>query len=296
MNFGKHGTFYIRNNWISKAIRIIDKYPFVFSPKHMEKAIDELGIGRAMVESLRYWLEALDITYEERESNEIRQNYTEFGKMIKDKDIYLERKGTLWLLHYKLACSKEIATAWYWFFNEFKYKEFDSELFINELELYIRQEEGKKVSKNTLKKDFLCLKNTYLYESDYKYDGLYDIEEAISSPLRELKLIIELKNRKIYSKNKVNIRELAPEIFYYIVLENLSKKINQISIEDLTYKEKSPGKIFNLNMNDIYDMVCVLENKSYIRLNKKFGNNYIEICERDKEKILDVYYSNNKID
>ena len=28
--------------------------------------------------------------------------------------------GTLWLLHYQLAKNKDEATAWYYFFNEFK--------------------------------------------------------------------------------------------------------------------------------------------------------------------------------
>lgn len=295
MDFGRHGTFYIRNGWISKGINVLDEGDkTIFSPKNMEEAIDKLGLGQAMVVSLRYWLDAFGITEETRENNEVAKEFTEFGRKIKEKDRYLERKGTLWLLHYKLATNKDNATTWYWFFNKFNQREFDDEIFIWKLEIYISEEGEKLVSESTIKKDYLCLKNTYLYENNVNKNE--NIEDAISSPLRELKLITNSGNNKMYMKNKINIEEIAPEIFYYIVLDRLPTQVNQISLEDLTYKENFPGRIFNLNMNDVYDMTNILENKEYIKVNKKYGNNYIEIFERDKEKILNNYYSNNKID
>lgn len=294
MIFGRHGTFYIRDGWISKGINAIEKYPYIFSPKNMGKAIDELGIGQAMVASLRYWLDAFGITKEERKNNQIYKELTEFGTSIKTKDKYLERKGTLWLLHYKLASSEDEATTWYWFFNVFNDKEFTDESFIEKLKLYILIKGNKKVSENTLKKDFLCLKNTYYYTS--MINNSKSLESAIFSPLRELKLITSIDSRKVYIKNKVSVYEIAPEIFYYTIIDNLPREVNQISLEELAYKEKFPGKIFNLNMNDIYEMVSILENKNYIKVNRKYGNNYIEIFERDKNNILNNYYANNKID
>lgn len=295
MDFGRHGTFYIRNGWISKGINVLDEGDkTIFSPKNMEKAIDKLGLGQAMVVSLRYWLDVLGVTEETRESNEVVKKFTDFGRKIKEKDRYLERKGTLWLLHYKLATNKDNATTWYWFFNKFNQREFDDEIFMRKLEIYISEEGEKTVSENTIKKDYLCLKNTYLYENNINKNE--NIEDTISSPLRELRLITNKGSEKTYIKNKINIEEIAPEIFYYTIIDRLSDQVNQISLEDLTYKENFPGRIFNLNMNDVYDMTNILENKEYIKVNKKYGNNYIEIFERDKEKILNNYYSNNKID
>ena len=43
-------------------------------------------------------------------------------------------------------------------------------------------------------------------------------------------------------------------------------------------------------------MLNILENKNYIKINRKYGDNYIEILERDTEKILNNYYSNTKLD
>jgi hypothetical protein len=296
MEFGKHGTFYIRNGWISKGINVIENEDkkTIFSPKHMEYAIDCLGIGQAMVASLRYWLDVFGITYEKKENNEIIKEFTEFGKFIKEKDRYLERKGTLWLLHYNLANKKEEATAWYWFFNVFNYNEFDEALFIQKLEDYIYQNSYKKISVNTLKKDFLCLKNTYLFENYDNHNT--DFEEMISSPLKELKLITVSTNNNMYIKNKGNLNEIAPEIFYYTIIVKLGDEIRQVSIDDIAYKEGFPGKIFNLSINDVFEMLNVIESKNYIKINRKYGDNHIEILERDVKKVLNNYYSNKKLD
>ena len=49
-------------------------------------------------------------------------------------------------------------------------------------------------------------------------------------------------------------------------------------------------------MNDIYDIVSTLENKNYVKINRRYGSSYIEIIERNEKGILSNYYSNYKID
>ena len=85
-------------------------------------------------------------------------------------------------------------------------------------------------------------------------------------------------------------------MFYYTILHQLPEGVIQISMEDLVYKEKFPGKIFNLDMNDIYDMANILENKNYIKFNRRYGGDYIEIIETNKENVLEIYYLDYKID
>ena len=84
-------------------------------------------------------------------------------------------------------------------FNEFNLNEFNDEIFIVRLKEYVNQNRDKEVSENTLK-DYLCLKNTYLFENSR--GDARDMEEIISSPLRELKLITNLGNRKRYLKTR----------------------------------------------------------------------------------------------
>ena len=50
-------------------------------------------------------------------------------------------------------------------------------------------------------------KNTYIY--DYKAD----IEEIISCPMQELKLLVYSQGKRVYNKKRPNINEIPPQIF-----------------------------------------------------------------------------------
>lgn len=65
-------------------------------------AVVELGVGKNMVASIRYWLRAFGITND----NGVP---TEIGKYLLDDngaDPYIEDTATLWLLHYMLVTSR----------------------------------------------------------------------------------------------------------------------------------------------------------------------------------------------
>lgn len=293
--FAKHGTFYVRNGWLRKGLMAIKKDPLIFSPSNMELAIDTLGIGKVMVTSLRYWLVTLGLTEESRQANAVVQNITEFGKIIIRNDEYFERKGTLWLLHYKLATNKEKATTWYWFFNIFPYKEFDKELFINELKMYCDKVLKKKVSESSLNKDFLCLKNTYLYSKNIS--NKFDLEETIDCPFRELKLLSEKEYSNKILRLNININELDASVVYYCILDRFNPDVgDQISFDKLVDEENSIGKIFNLTNSQLYKYFDEMEKRDYIRVYKRFGHNYIVVLRKDKKSILEEYYSNHYID
>src|SRR5699024_10529653 len=97
--------------------------PCVFTDKTINSS-DVFGLGVSMVKSLRYWLQAVGLTKEEKAKNQTRYVFTELGTIIDNYDKYMEEIGTLCLLHYKLATNIELATSWYYFFNEFAMHEF----------------------------------------------------------------------------------------------------------------------------------------------------------------------------
>ena len=64
MKFRAHETFFIRKGWLSKGIKYVEQTEGrVFIDKE-NNPMDVLGIGSNMVKSLRYWLQAVGITYE----------------------------------------------------------------------------------------------------------------------------------------------------------------------------------------------------------------------------------------
>jgi len=117
MKFRAHDTFFIRKGWLAKGVKHVQKNPAVFLGRDGENPMDTLGIGANMVKALRYWLQAVGITEENKHREQV---FTPLGKIIIRCDPYFEELGTLWLLHYRLASSRDHATAWWWFFNEFR--------------------------------------------------------------------------------------------------------------------------------------------------------------------------------
>ena len=136
MRFKAHESFFIRKGWLYKGLRNIKDQPELFSSKNINPS-DVLGIGTNMVRSLRYWLQVTGLTNEVLSGGR-HQEFTDLANIIWEHDRYMEEMGTLWLLHYKLASNSEDATAWYYFFNEFKATEFTKEDFVKQLSNYIR--------------------------------------------------------------------------------------------------------------------------------------------------------------
>src|SRR5574341_1496871 len=122
MPFAKHETFHIREGWLFKGMSAIKtteaegRLPTIFLDRD---APEQLGIGRNMVRALRFWMQATGLAKEQLEDHYATQRLTSFGEWVWQHDRYLEDETTIWLIHYHLACSRDQATTWYWFFNHF---------------------------------------------------------------------------------------------------------------------------------------------------------------------------------
>jgi len=76
-----------------------------------------------MVNAIRYWLQAAQLIVPAQPGFKT----TSLGDKIFGKrgfDHYLEDEATIWLVHWLIASSPELATGWYWFFNKFHKPEF----------------------------------------------------------------------------------------------------------------------------------------------------------------------------
>ena len=194
MKFRAHDTFFIRKGWISKGMRYVKQSPDVFISR-TENPMDVLGIGANMVKALRYWLQAIGVT-EEPNSGKRIQELTDFGKLVFEHDQYIEEMGTLYLLHYKLASSMQMATSWYFFFNKFGLSDFTRDDFVTEITKFIKMEdEEASVAPRSLEDDFNCIINTYVPR--YKtMPSRVSAENNIDCPLGEMGLIDIIKKER----------------------------------------------------------------------------------------------------
>ena len=118
--FGRHETFALRFGWRTKGAQALMSGAPVFEA---EDATVQLGVGKNMVTSIRYWLQAAQLIHKTPGGWDL----TEVGNRIFGDtgcDPYLEDEATIWLSHWLIASNPELATGWWRFFNRFHKPEF----------------------------------------------------------------------------------------------------------------------------------------------------------------------------
>jgi len=123
--FSGHDSFHCRQLWLKKG------FDFVEERRNFndENAVIQLGVGKNMVSSIRFWLKAFNIIDQ-------KENVTDFGKRLFDDengyDPFLEDEASLWLLHYQLV-KTGLVSIYSLVFDEFRKEKlfFDSSSFVN---------------------------------------------------------------------------------------------------------------------------------------------------------------------
>ena len=287
MKFRGHETFAIRKGWLNKGVKNIKRNPGVFLGD-AGHPMDVLGIGANMVKALRYWMTATKIA-EEPNSGKRKQYLTDIGNLIYKNDPYFEEMGSLALVHYGLASNEEDATAWYIFFNEFDYIEFSEDDFQSSVKKYVRMSGNNLPSERSVSDDFKCIINTY----HSKQSSDINPEDNIESPLTELGLIEYLYNKnniRIYKK--VAIKEnLLPDLIALAIIINSANGEKELKISNLLKGKKSIGKVFNLDMVRIINILYSLEKQGYIKVIRTAGLDIVEILTDIKyADCVQLYY------
>jgi hypothetical protein len=269
VTFGTHGTFYLREGWIYKIIKYAKEDPNIFSDT---EAPVILGVGKNMVNALRFWGSAAGIIDYNRKSNENKfsSNLTDFGVLVEKYDPYLEHIETIWLMHLNIISHVEHTSSWFWLFNEYPYENLSLEVeqFPNKIQNWIDENyKSAKISKPnvssvTLNRDINCLMHTYLKENVSK-----DPEDNLTSPFSQLNLFLNGMNNLTF--NSLEFHEVPHSIFKQSILMYSDNKyqdnrdeIIETNIFDLISDKFSPGRSLRLSNNGIYDHLVYMINEN----------------------------------
>ena len=280
--FSGHDSFQCRQLWLKKG------YDYVQEGKNFndEDAVVQLGVGKNMVSSIRFWLKAFNII----DNKDIP---TEFGKLLFDNkngyDPFLEDEASLWLLHYQLV-KNGFASIYSIIFNEFRKEKlfFNKETFVNYVKRIGESNPDLNFNENTISKDFIVFANLYKSDPESK-----DVEDSFSGILSEIELLKTTgkgKSEQFFIENSE--RDNLPEaIVLYSILDNPTYG-NSISLNSLEFDLNSPGSIFALNrsglMNKISDIVDDIKD---ITFTDQAGIKEIQFKKKaDAYTILDKYY------
>ncbi|GCC53221.1 DUF4007 domain-containing protein [Chryseotalea sanaruensis] len=285
MTFSGHESFQCRQLWLKKG------YDFVVQGKsfNSDDAVVELGVGKNMVSSIRYWMKAFNLLTKD-------DKLTIFAsKLLSDDgwDPYLEDEGSLWLLHYHLVKSG-FASTYSIVFNELRKEkiEFTRDNFIS---LVKRKSDFEKTfffNERTLIEDFSVMTKMYQRSNSSSKDK----EDSFSGLLTDLDLI------KSYTKSKEDFLiienterpEIPAEIILFAILDNetFDKSVNFNAIEQ---NYNSVGSVFAINRPGLLQKIDALTTKytKNLTFNDHAGIKELQFKVKPTAmSILNKYYAN----
>jgi len=283
LTFSGHEKFHCRQFWLKKG------YDFLCAGRRFtdDDAVVALGVGKNMVNSIRFWLKAFDLVDESEQPNA-------FARFLFDengRDPYLEDEGSLWLLHYRLI-SRANASIYPLFFNEFRKKRIEFQK--DHLLAFLKRqcdEQSAAISENSLSADIDVLIKTYLRPKG----KVRDIEDDFSGLLIDFALLQDISSghETWYAVESKERETLPVEIFLYAILEQASGQ--SVSFRDLLNGENSVGLVFAMNesgvMKKIHEALALFPTQ--LVFSDDAGIRELQFKEPlDKEALLKGYYDN----
>lgn len=254
--FSGHETFACRFAWLPKAVRLIRRCPAALADD--DRSILELGLGKNMVRSLRFWLEAFGVA-SAREGNWALLPFGEtmFGEQ--GLDPYIERVETQWLLHWQLSTAVEAPLfAWRHILFRRMRPDFTRSELLSELRL-----EGERLGYDHSDTTLLQHADVFLHS----YAGsLHAVspEDALDGPLVDLGLVRRLGRRRggtdrsepVFALARISIAEIGEAVVDYAIASFWAKRRAGeplVTFRDLAHGEGSPGATLRLADEELRD-------------------------------------------
>jgi hypothetical protein len=276
--FSGHESFSCKQLWLKKGYDfLVHGYNF-----NAPDAVIELGVGKNMVSSIRYWLRAFMLTSYDQLTPIADYIFNDENGV----DPFIEDLGTLWLLHYLLVTGGE-ATLYNWFFLRLQKerKEFNRHQVVNTVRRYmVEADKIKAFNENTIKKDVAVLIQNYVEPSKARSF------EEYTSLLLDLNLLRTPDEGKSYQYNLEGKRQLPLEIYLYAI-------------------EKWKGDIQSVDFSTLQDigLVFCLSDMETIAMLQKASETYSDLMHYSDvagirqlqftkvvtpQYFLDLYYKN----
>ncbi|WP_229208807.1 DUF4007 family protein [Dyadobacter luticola] len=240
MAFAGHESFQCRNLWLKKGF----DYVKMNKSFNDEDAVVELGVGKNMVNAIRYWMKAFNLLTLDDKTTDL----ADFLLSDNGWDPYLEDVGTLWLLHFQLVTSGK-ASAYALIFNELRRDkiEFTKDNFLTFVK---RKAEILQITINdgTVLNDFgvfIKMYNRSIAQSK-------DREEGFSGLLTELDLMnVSPRDKDTFVIENTDRRNLPDEIVLYGMMTTggFNKSVN---FNTLLTEPNQVGSVFALNATSLY--------------------------------------------
>lgn len=241
LSFTGHDSFHCRSYWLKKG------YDFVLNRGQFnDNAVVHLGVGRNMVNAVRYWLRCFGLTDEQ---DTLQPIATIIFDDTEGFDPYCEDKGTVWLLHYLLVTTRR-ASIYPIVFNHFRKEriEFSKIELVDALKSHCKLHDFT-VHDSSLERDV----DVFLHNYFHKPSAKNSIEESMSGILQELGLVEYVGKNESKEVYKIESQERA-DLPALVVLFGIIRQMKgnaSISFQELLNGLDSVGSVFAFNANGL---------------------------------------------
>jgi hypothetical protein len=292
-----HESFACRYTWLPKAVRGVQADPLLFANE--QDAMVELGVGKNMVRSIRFWSQAAGMISPRRDGP--GHVLTELGALLLGEDgldPFLEDIRTLWLMHWNLStCVQDPLLAWDFLLNKWQDPYLVPSVIIKALhEEAIRHEE--RLSRATIEQHWDAFLHSYFPTRGRKGDVQ---EDNLDSPLTELELIVRVGERPIdgkgsaepvYALRREEKPDITPELFAYALNDFWNKRHEEsehsLPFREIAYGHGSPGQMFKLSEDDIRARVEALARQTHNLFSYEESASLQSVRRHGQRKALDL--------
>lgn len=279
-SFSGHESFPCKTLWLKKG------YDFVVQGKNFNNpdAVIDLGVGKNMVASIRYWLRVFGICEGDKPTPLGDYLFSD----VNGKDKYIEDLATLWLLHFILIFNQH-ASLYHMVFCGYQkgHAQFDREQITTYVKLdMIEADKQSAFNENTVKKDVAVL------VQNYSLPRKPQSNEDFSSMLIDLDLIRQNSEGKGYYFNIEGKRKVTKEIFMYALLKLKEREGDNTLSYDTVQDEI--GLAFCMQDYETIEMLKLLakDYSEYVSYNDNAGIRIVQFTkELSKEQVLNDYYN-----
>lgn len=260
-----NASFTIREGWLTKGLRNVMNDPEVFL---RENATEILGVGSAMVKSIRFWLQAAGLTTEPRAGRRL-QTLTPFGQLIVENDFYLEDLFSLYAIHNHLATNRQMTTVWYLLFNYFDLARFTRDDMENSLLAIFREMAVGDFSVSSFRDDCAAALKTYVAD----WAKQLSPEDTMQCPLAALDLFTR-SARDTYERTIPSVAKLHPYSVCYTLLNAMGNR-KSISLDKLLCEPNNVGKLYHLNAYQLNAYLDDLQANGLLTVQRTAGLNMV---------------------
>ena len=290
LRFSGHESFICKHFWLKKG------YDFLLEQKSFtdKNSVVELGVGKNMVSSIRFWMKAFGLTDQD-------DNLQEIAHFIFNDstgcDPFLEDLGTIWLLQYQLI-KTNYASVYHLFSNEFNTQRYDFTK--DQLQAFLKRKiediDPNIYNQNTIKNDIAVFIRNYLKPKNHEFK--LEIEENFSGLLLDLNIFNSTKVKEFngnledhYILNNHQNGSLPFQIVLYSILDNPNYG-KSISLKQLQTRINCPSFVFSISNETLNEKIEEMTRyDKHILYTQNAGISELQIKkELDKWNVLKDYY------